>query len=159
MRQGHKCAAVLAAVSLLPASASFAAPSPEPQVAAAAKKLRYLRFFPKGQCTRYAYRKRPEIANRAIGTFRLLQWDGRHWAANARRAGFPVGGTPRKGDIAVWGRNEYGAFATGHVGYVKHVFTNGSFRVSEVNWKGSRRAGQRTVPRSVARKLQFIHKR
>lgn len=152
-------AALLSTFALLGAATPAAGASDPTAVGAAAKKLRYLRFFPKGQCTRLAYRRRPDIANRAIARFRLLRWDGRHWANNARRAGFPVDSLPRRGDIAVWARGQAGARAKGHVAYVTRVYANGSIRVSEVNWKESRRAGRRTVPAAVVRRLRFIHRR
>jgi surface antigen len=51
------------------------------------------------------------------------------WPGNARRAGIPVDGTPRAGDIAIayWG-------SYGHSMYVESVNDDGTINVSQYNW-------------------------
>jgi surface antigen len=125
----------------------------------ASKKLRYLRFFPVGQCTRWAYRKRPDIVNVGTDRFRISDWNAYRWSANARRSGFPVSGQARAGDIAVWGRGQAGAGRFGHVAYVEAVGATGDLRISEVNFNGSTTTTRRTLPASEANALEYVHRR
>lgn len=59
-------------------------------------------------------------------------WGGRgnanQWDDNARRAGIPVDGNPKVGDVAVKNSGPYG-----HVMYVEHVYSDGSIYISQYN--------------------------
>lgn len=65
-------------------------------------------------------------------------WGGRgnanQWDDNARRAGIPVDGNPRVGDVAVSNSGYYG-----HVMYVEAVYGDGTIYVSQynANWRGT----------------------
>lgn len=74
-----------------------------------------------GQCTWYAASRR------------YVPWTGDawQWYANAKAMGYPVGQTPEPGAFMVtWESNWYG-----HVAYVEQVNEDGSFIVSEMNYK------------------------
>ena len=94
--------------------------------------------FPRGQCTWYADARRPDIHQIAVARgFSSHGWDGGTWADRATQAGFVVDTTPAVGSIAVWDRNRGGALQWGHVAYVERVNADGTFMVSEYNWKHS----------------------
>jgi surface antigen len=136
---------LLLAVGLLPASPAAAAGD-------------HLHWFKKGQCTRYAYQKRPDIVDEGYRQHHFLHWDAWEWAPHARDSGFPVNRKPRKGDIAVWQRNVGGAKSKGHLAYVRSVTAKGKVKIAEVNWNGKHTVTYRTLSRSYAKKLQFIHR-
>lgn len=71
------------------------------------------------------------------------------WDDNARRAGIPVDGNPRVGDVAVSNSGYYG-----HVMYVEAVYGDGTIYVSQynANWQGT--YSEARVPIG---NLQFIH--
>lgn len=71
------------------------------------------------------------------------------WDDNARRAGIPVDGNPRVGDVAVSNSGYYG-----HVMYVEAVYDDGTIYVSQynANWGGT--YSEARVPIS---NLVFIH--
>ena len=147
---------VVAAIAAVPASARIDAPS----------------GFPAGECTFWAYAKRPAIvdltvlrtlnvhvgANGGIETVQPISaWDAWLWAANAKHGGFAVGRRPAFGAVVVWPRNTDGAGPIGHVAYVEKVLSGGAFAVSEENWAGHRRPTHRVV--SANRSLRFIYRR
>lgn len=128
--------------------------------------------FPAGECTFWAYAKRPAIVDLTVlhtlnvrvsanGGIQAVQpisaWDGWLWAANARKGRFAVGTRPAVGAIAVWPRNTDGAGPIGHVAYVEKVLAGGAFAVSEDNWAGHRSPTHRVV--SANRSLRFIYRR
>ncbi len=128
--------------------------------------------FPGGECTSWAYAKRPAIvdltvlhtfnvrvaANGGIQTVQpISDWAAWLWATNARRGRFAVGTRPAVGAIAVWPRNTDGAGPIGHVAYVEKVLAGGAFAVSEENWAGRRSPTHRVV--SANRSLRFIYRR
>lgn len=75
--------------------------------------------FPWGWCTWY-------VASR-----RSVPWfgDAITWLAGASSFGWATGSVPRAGAIMVSAES-----AAGHVAYVEAVYSDGSFRVSEMNW-------------------------
>jgi surface antigen len=95
------------------------------------------------QCTTWAHLKRPDLPWTELG-------DARTWARRAAALGFPVTGTPQRGDVAVWGRGQctrndgHGcAGRAGHVAYVTAVGRRGRIGITEANWPtgaGVRRA-------------------
>jgi surface antigen len=118
----------------------------------------HLHWFAKGQCTHYAYQKRPDIVDEGYRQHGFLHWDGWEWSGHARDSGFPVDRRPRKGDIAVWQPGVGGATSKGHLAYVESVTGKGKVRVTEVNWNGRHKPGKRTLSRSYAKKLEFVHR-
>ena len=128
--------------------------------------------FPAGECTFWAYAKRPAIVDLTVlrtlnvridqnGGIQTVQpisaWDGWLWAKNAKKGGFAVGTRPAVGAIAVWPRNTDGAGPIGHVAYVEKLLGGGSFAVSEENWAGHRSPTRRVV--SANRSLRFVYRR
>ncbi len=81
-----------------------------------------------GECTWYAWERRPDMGNIALG-------HARSWldAANGKK---PTGTLPVVGAIAVQRAWVGGTGAFGHVSYVEQVFPDGTFEVSEFNWAG-----------------------
>jgi len=119
-----------------------------------------------GECTEWAYRKRPDIVERAerqriadwINQGRpqpvpVLDWDAYKWADNARYGGMTVTTTPTVGAIMV--RSDY---PPGHVAYVEEVLPDGSFRVSEMHAPRKGVVSERVVTAAevAADRLQFI---
>jgi hypothetical protein len=127
------------------------------------------RGFPAGECTAWAYSKRPGIVDLTVlrnlkvtpstgqATQRVANWDAWLWAANARKGGFAVGARPAVGAVAVWPRNTDGAGPVGHVAYVEKVLAGGAFAFSEQNWNGHRNVTRRVV--ASDRSLRFIYGR
>ena len=97
-----------------------------------------------GWCTWYAWSKRPDLPSN--------MGNARNWANAARRAGFPVNGKPRAGDIFVTGTGTYG-----HVGYVTSVNGNGTINICDMNGlAGWGRVGCGTVSAS---QYTYIHRK
>ena len=79
--------------------------------------------------------------------------NARNWASAARRAGFPVDGSPRAGDVFANSSGWYG-----HVGYVTSVNGNGTITYCDMNGvAGWGRVGCTTT--SSYRGWSFIHKK
>jgi hypothetical protein len=114
--------------------------------------------LPAGQCTTWAFLMRPDIvADATLGGHVFSDWNADRWAANARAAGFAVGGQARVGAIAVWPANVLGAGPVGHVAYVEKVRSDGGFYVSEEDFDGSPDVHRRWVEPSS--RLQFVYLR
>ena len=93
--------------------------------------------FPWGQCTYW-------VASR-----RNIPWNGDAWSwfGSARSSGWATGRTPRVGAIMVTWESRY----YGHVALVEAVYGDGSYMVSEMNYRGlgvvdHRRIGPGQVP-------------
>ena len=97
-----------------------------------------------GECTSWVAARRPDIIERvdtwaysrylvAGGGGLNVNWDAMYWARNARRAGLPVGKTPRVGAVLVFQAGAYGATSLGHVAYVNTVARDGSFTITEMH--------------------------
>lgn len=91
------------------------APAPAPAKPAADTSNTYV----KGQCTWYVKNKRPDLPNR-LG-------NGGQWVKNAAARGFATGKTPKVGAVAE---------QPGHVAYVEAVNSNGTVKISEMNYNG-----------------------
>jgi len=106
-------------------------------------------------CTGYAWFMRPDLPQ-DLG-------HARDWAWKAARAGFPVDGKPRVGDIAVFPPGYPGADPTlGHVAYVNAVYSPTSFNVTERNYgAGYGKCSVATRPRPISTSggVLFIHAR
>lgn len=101
-----------------------------------------------GNCTWYAYNRRPDI-----GSF----WgNASSWAASARAAGYRVDSTPSVGAIAQWNAYAPGTYGYGHVAIVDGVNSDGTVRITEMNYGGRYGAiTSRTVKASSV--SNFIH--
>ena len=88
-------------------------------------------IFPDGQCTYY------------VATRVTIPWNGDAWTwyGSAGAQGWVVGSVPRQGAIMV--TQEDPDF--GHVGYVEHVYSDGSWLVSEMNFLGEGVIDQRLI--------------
>lgn len=88
-------------------------------------------IYPEGQCTYY------------VATRITIPWNGDAWSwyGSAGSWGWVVGSVPRQGAIMVtWEDPEFG-----HVAYVEHVYNDGSWLVSEMNYLGEGVIDQRLI--------------
>lgn len=104
-----------------------------------------------GECTWYVYGRIQEVG---LITQSQLQsyknWTGKNsgqwiflghaktWYWDAQAAGLATGTKPREGAIAVWTSGD-----TGHVAFVESVNNDGTFNVSESNWRCKKCYGER----------------
>ncbi len=100
-----------------------------------------------GQCTFYVARSLGYIPG-GLG-------NAADWAHNAAEQGFQVNDAPAVGTAVVWGANQGGASADGHVAVVTAVNADGTFQVSEMNVKGQWVADTRTANMNGV--IGFIH--
>jgi surface antigen len=99
--------------------------------------------FPYGYCTYY------------VSQHRFVPWSGNAiaWLSGAQSYGYATGKTPQAGAILVTTEGGW----TGHVALVNSVNDDGSFTVSEMNYKGFGVTSSRTVPANYGRILGFIY--
>ena len=98
--------------------------------------------FAYGYCTWYVYNRRP------------VPWLGNawEWYGQAVRYGWAVGSTPRAGAIMVTWESGWG-----HVAYVESVAPDGSWTVSEMNFKGWGVVDTRTIRPGGVPLIGFIY--
>lgn len=98
--------------------------------------------FAYGYCTWYVASRRP------------VPWTGDAWAwfGGAQAMGFPTGNTPQPGAIMVTWESW-----VGHVAYVEAVNQDGSFTVSEMNYKGWGLISTRTISTRQVPLIGFIY--
>ena len=106
-------------------------------------------LYPRGQCTWYAARQRPDLPY-----FPGLSGDAKNWVTSARSRDIPTGAEPRVGAIAVFQPGQYGAGFFGHVAYVRAV-AGDKITVTEANYRGRPAGSSRTVGWSGVR---FIYR-
>ena len=99
--------------------------------------------FPWGQCTYY-------VASR-----RNIPWNGDAWMwyGNARAAGWATGASPRVGAIMVTWESRY----YGHVALVEAVYGDGSYLISEMNYRGLGIVDQRHIIPGQVPLIGFIY--
>jgi surface antigen len=99
--------------------------------------------FPWGQCTYY-------VASR-----RNIPWNGDAWMwyGNARAAGWATGSSPRVGAIMVTWESRY----YGHVAIVEAVYGDGSYVISEMNYRGLGIVDQRHIIPGQVPLIGFIY--
>jgi len=97
--------------------------------------------FPYGYCTWYVYNRRqvPWLGN---------AWE---WFAQAQAAGWATGQTPKPGAIQVTWESGFG-----HVAYVESVNADGSWTVSEMNFRGWAIVDMRTIKPGGVPLIGFI---
>lgn len=99
-----------------------------------------------GQCTYYVF-------DRVGGTIGSTWGNASNWASAAAAAGYTVNNRPSAGAIL---QTTQGAF--GHVAYVESVGSDGSIRVSEMNYGyGPGVVTSRTISASQAASYNYIH--
>ncbi|MCE5836858.1 CHAP domain-containing protein [Staphylococcus pseudintermedius] len=99
-----------------------------------------------GQCTYYVF-------DRVGGTSGSTWGNASNWASAAAAAGYTVNNRPSAGAIL---QTTQGAF--GHVAYVESVGSDGSIRVSEMNYGyGPGVVTSRTISASQAASYNYIH--
>ncbi|GGI39223.1 LysM peptidoglycan-binding domain-containing protein [Mammaliicoccus stepanovicii] len=101
-------------------------------------------LYTAGQCTYYAFSKRPDLGN--------LWGNANNWASAASSAGYTVNNSPKAGAILQTTAGGYG-----HVAYVEGVNSDGSVRVSEMNYQGVGVVSSRTISASAAGSYNYIH--
>jgi len=99
-------------------------------------------MFPYGYCTWY------------VATRRVVTWSGNawQWYGNASAQGYPVGPSPRVGAIMDTWESGWG-----HVAYVEQVNSDGSWLVSEMNYKGWGIIDQRLIKPGSVPLIGFIY--
>ena len=98
--------------------------------------------FPWGWCTWY-------VASR-----RNVTWvgDAYQWFGNAQAQGYPVGSAPRADAIMVTWES-----GLGHVAYVESVNADGTFTVSEMNFRGFGVTSQRVIRVNQVPLIGFVY--
>lgn len=96
-----------------------------------------------GQCTWYAYYKRPDLPAR--------MGNGGQYLANARAKGLATGSVARPGALFVSSESGYG-----HVGYVESV-SGGMMTVTEMNYAGTGVISRRTIPTNFYALKGFVY--
>lgn len=98
--------------------------------------------FPWGYCTWY------------VASKRYIPWSGNawQWYRNSQAYGKSTGKTPVPGAVMVTWES-----SVGHVAYVESVNSDGSFRVSEMNYTGYGRVSSRTVSTGSVPLIGFIY--
>ncbi|EGQ3617268.1 CHAP domain-containing protein [Staphylococcus pseudintermedius] len=103
-------------------------------------------LYTAGQCTYYVF-------DRVGGTIGSTWGNASNWASAAAAAGYTVNNRPSAGAIL---QTTQGAF--GHVAYVESVGSDGSIRVSEMNYGyGPGVVTSRTISASQAASYNYIH--
>lgn len=98
--------------------------------------------FPYGYCTYYVATRRP------------IPWMGDAWAwyGNAQAMGYPTGSKPLVGAVMVTWESPIG-----HVAYVEAVNSDGSWLVSEMNYRGFALSSQRTIRPGQVPLIGFVY--
>ncbi|EJD94288.1 CHAP domain-containing protein, partial [Staphylococcus epidermidis] len=103
-------------------------------------------LYTSGQCTYYVF-------DRVGGKIGSTWGNANNWANAAARSGYTVNNSPAKGAILQTSQGAYG-----HVAYVEGVNSNGSIRVSEMNYgHGAGVVTSRTISASQAASYNYIH--
>lgn len=103
-------------------------------------------YYTAGQCTYYVF-------DRVGGKIGSTWGNANNWANAAAASGYTVNNRPSAGAIM-----QSSAGAYGHVAYVESVNSNGSIRVSEMNYgHGPGVVTSRTISASQAASYNFIH--
>ncbi len=103
-------------------------------------------LYTSGQCTYYVF-------DRVGGKIGSTWGNVSNWASAAASSGYTVNNTPKAGAIMQTTQGYYG-----HVAYVEGVNSNGSVRVSEMNYgHGAGVVTSRTISANQAGSYNFIH--
>ncbi len=110
--------------------------------------------YPYPKATYWAWQNRPDLPGN-LG-------EAASWNDNVLAQGWPVGPYPRKGDVAVFEPNVYGASSNGHVAVVEQVLDDGSYITSQMDDTDCKydssscgKVHTRTYP--IMKGMSFIH--
>lgn len=104
--------------------------------------------YEKGQCTDYAFEKVKDDGN-MIGK----SWgDAKHWAEQAKEAGYTVNQQPKASALLQSPRGEQG-----HVAYIERVNDDGSLDVTEMNFVAPHQVTSRTIQPQQVQNYHYIH--
>ncbi len=107
-----------------------------------------LNTYTDGQCTAYAFDKVKENE-----TMIERDWhDAKYWAKAAQKDGYLVNKTPKEGSILQSSRG-----ALGHVAYIEHVYKNGNFKISEMNYSEPFKITSRILTPQDVTRYNIIH--
>ena len=84
-----------------------------------------------GNCTDWAYFKRPDIYDNRSPADTNSNWDAWTWAGHAQLEGLRVDTSPETGAIGVWPATADNS--SGHVAYVEAISVSGTLSFSEMN--------------------------
>jgi len=101
-----------------------------------------------GNCTFWAAERRIQIGQPIPNNW----GNANTWAINAQLAGYRVDHSPEVNAIM-----QTTAGPLGHVAFVESVGTDGSWTISEMNFKGWDEVDSRTLPAAAAKQYNFIH--
>lgn len=107
-----------------------------------------LNTYKEGQCTAYAFDKVKE--DKAMIE---RDWhDAKYWAKEAQKDGYVVNKIPKEGAILQSPRG-----SLGHVAYIEHVYANGNFKISEMNYSEPFKITSRILTRQDVARYHIIH--
>lgn len=101
-----------------------------------------------GFCTYWAALRRIQVGQPISNSW----GNANTWDDNARAAGYIVDHSPALNSIM---QTDAGLF--GHVAFVESVSADGSWTISEMNFKGWDEVDSRTLPADAAKQYSFIH--
>ena len=102
-----------------------------------------------GYCTWYVYNRRAQHFNSPVGSF----WgNAASWIYYAELAGYSTGHAPKVGAVMQTSNGYYG-----HVAVVENVYSDGSIRVSEMNYSGWDVVDYRTISASSVYSYNYIY--
>lgn len=104
--------------------------------------------YMEGQCTAYVFDK-VKRNSAMIGR----DWhDAKYWAKAAQKDGYLVNKTPKEGSILQSSRG-----SLGHVAYIEHVYKNGNFKISEMNYSEPFKITSRILTPQDVTRYNIIH--
>lgn len=104
--------------------------------------------YDQGECTYYVFNKVKDD-----GMMIERSWgDAEHWADRAEREDYTVNETPAKGALMQTERGEIG-----HVAYIESVNNDGSFEISEMNFRKPYEITERTILAEEIADYNYIH--
>ena len=109
------------------------------------------------ECTSYVADKLNERGVPFTWSYKSGSWGWAYnWAPAALKAGIPYDKSPRRGDVAWWGKVSFAPY--GHVAYVDAVDAYGNVTISEYNWGTRWDYHTRTIAKgSTYYPMYFIH--
>ena len=128
----------------------YAASSTKPVLRFSANAASVGNRYDYGYCTYYVYNRRAEVG-RPVGSF----WGNAvSWGGYAASSGYTVNNTPSVGAVLQQGGSVAGGY--GHVAFVEEVHSDGSIRVSEMNYAGWNVISSREIDAGQASAYRYI---
>jgi surface antigen len=103
-----------------------------------------------GNCTYWVAMRRSQIGEPIPNTW----GNAATWAINALLDGYTVNHTPSYGAIM---QTADAAGGLGHVAFVENIYSDGSWRISEMNAVGFDEVDYKNMPASASIEYNFIH--